>query len=364
MPTLLKTTKWVQAFKSGNHTSSNGQAGTYTQADLEELTDAVNASLSDGTHRIPAVLGHPEHDDPAYGWVEQAKLIGKDLFVKFKDVVSDLADAVNSKQYQSISVRLYPREHPNNPTPGKLNLGHVGFFGACQPAIKGMKAVELKEIPTDLISYDFSAKELDFGGTYFSYSVFGDIAMMFANFREYLIEKSGMEVADKVTPRYLIDSITMTAGADGFFIPEEDDEEDEGEPYSEAQMNLQEMEQALKKIGYAVVKESPSTDSLKKKLIENIASFQELESATDLQIAEALGIADFGILKQKSQDHKDLTEAAKLLGIEESELKKLVTKEPSKDDSAKFATKRDLSDLVSEIATVQTKLDSFIKAKV
>jgi hypothetical protein len=363
MPTLLKSTKWVHAFKSGNHTSSNGHAGTYTQADLEELTDAVNASLSEG-HRIPAVLGHPEHDDPAYGWVEQAKLIGKDLFVKFKDVISDLADAVNNKQYQSISVRLYPREHPNNPTPGKLNLGHVGFFGACQPAIKGMKAVELKEIPTDLMSYDFSSKELDFGGTYFSYSVFADIATMFANFREYLIEKSGMEVADKVTPRYLIDSITMTAGAEGFFIPEEDDDEDESEPYSEAEMNLQEMEKSLKKMGYAVVKESPSPDSLKKKLIESITTFQESEGATDLQIGEALGIADFAVLKQLKPEQKDLSEAAKLLGLDESELKQLVAKKPSKDDSAKFATKRDLSDLVSEIATVQTKLDSFIKAQV
>jgi hypothetical protein len=308
------------------------------------------------------VLGHPEHDDPAYGWVEQAKQVGKDIYVKFKDVISDLADAVNKKQYQSISVRLYPREHPNNPTPGKLNLGHVGFFGACQPAIKGMQVVELKEIPNNLIGYDFSAKELDFGGTYFSYSVFQDVATLFANFREYLIEKSGMETADKITPRYLIDSISMTAGRDGFYIPEEDD--DEVEPYSEAEMNLQEMEETLKKNGYTVVKGAPSPDSLKKKLIESIATFQESEGATDAQIAEALGISDIGILKQRKPDQKDLSEAAKLLNLDELELKKLVTKEPEKEDSSKFATKRDLSDLVAEIATVQRSLDSFIKAKV
>lgn len=367
----LKTTKWVQVFKAGKHTSSSGEEGTYTENDLEELTNAVNESVANGDHRVPAVLGHPKHDEPAYGWVDEAKRIGGDLFVKFKDIANDLADAVNEKKYQSISIRLYPREHPNNPTPGKLNLGHVGFFGAVQPAIKGMKPVELGELNDGLLSFSFSETQLEYGGRYFSYYIFGDIANVFRQFREYLIEQDGIATADRIVPGYVVDSLARTSGMEGFSIPDEEAKENHKTiPYKEADVDLAEAIATLEAQGYGI---QPPEQNMKTRLFGMISEFQEAEGLSDAQISEALGIkeADFMAMGQKKPKAKNMEEAAKLLGLSPQKLQEMMgseqankTSQPEKDmEEAKFATKENLSDLLSEIATVQLQLNKLSKVK-
>lgn len=119
----------------------NGEIVEFINEDLQEISDAFTEAQT-ANHRVPAVLGHPQHDDPAYGWLSRVKREGGKLWGKFADVTQDLAEWVKEGKYRSISPRIYPREHPANPTPGRLNLAHIGFLGALQPAAKGMQAVE------------------------------------------------------------------------------------------------------------------------------------------------------------------------------------------------------------------------------
>ena len=52
----------IELFRAGDP----GPTGRYTEKDL----DRVVASYDPKLHQAPVVIGHPEHDKQAYGWVE------------------------------------------------------------------------------------------------------------------------------------------------------------------------------------------------------------------------------------------------------------------------------------------------------
>jgi hypothetical protein len=52
---------------------------------------------------------------------------------------------VKAGAYKKVSASFYPKDHPNNPTPGVYALRHVGFLGAQPPAVKGLKPTEFAE---------------------------------------------------------------------------------------------------------------------------------------------------------------------------------------------------------------------------
>lgn len=55
----------LQIFKAGTHTASSGQTLTFSAADLA----ATAAAYDPAAFSAPLVVGHPELDKPAYGWV-------------------------------------------------------------------------------------------------------------------------------------------------------------------------------------------------------------------------------------------------------------------------------------------------------
>jgi hypothetical protein len=76
---------WVEAFRSGTHTDSDGDTKNWTNDDIKTIADKYNASNdTDNPERriAPVVIGHPTHDAPAYGWNEKAKAIGGVLKLK------------------------------------------------------------------------------------------------------------------------------------------------------------------------------------------------------------------------------------------------------------------------------------------
>lgn len=189
------TTKRLQIFRAGRHTDMAGQTHDFTDADLAEIA----ASYSRQTYAAPLVIGHPQLDAPAYGWVDQVVREGSVLEAVPADVEPQFAASVNAKRYPRISVALWPRSHPNNPTPGKLSLRHVGFLGATPPAVHGLAPAQFSDGGVGYMEFSST-------GTALSY-----VSDAFRRLRDWLIGKEGLEAADQNLPSWQIDAIAELA---------------------------------------------------------------------------------------------------------------------------------------------------------
>jgi len=122
--------KGVEVFRAGDHVDSAGRPHTFTEVDLDRI-----AAYDPARHEAPLVIGHPEHNAPAYGWVDRVYREGTVLKADFKDVAPEFADLVKAGRFKKRSISLYPGG----------DLRHVGFLGAVPPAIKGLKDVQFAE---------------------------------------------------------------------------------------------------------------------------------------------------------------------------------------------------------------------------
>jgi hypothetical protein len=119
--------QWIEAFKTGTHTDNQGQTKTVTIADLDHMVEKYDP-IKNGA---PIVIGHPQSNAPAYGWVEALKRIGETLYFKAWYVTPEFTEMVKAGLFKKRSVSLYPDG----------TLKHIGFFGAMPPAIRGMKDI-------------------------------------------------------------------------------------------------------------------------------------------------------------------------------------------------------------------------------
>lgn len=133
----------LHIFKPGTHTAMSGMKREFTAADLAASAAAYDPAL----HEAPIVVGHPQHDMPAYGWVQRVLHSEGDghnppgLYAQVGQVNADFADMVAAGAFKKISAAFYPPDAPSNPKPGVFYLRHVGFLGAQPPAIKGLAQV-------------------------------------------------------------------------------------------------------------------------------------------------------------------------------------------------------------------------------
>lgn len=191
--------KPIDIFRSGNHTDSQGRAFSFTDADLE----AVAAQYDPALHEAPIVVGHPKQDAPAYGWVKSVTFKGGHLVAEPQNVEPQFAELVKDRRFGKVSAAFYSPHHPNNPTPGKYYLKHVGFLGAAAPAVKGLKSIEFAD-DQDVIQFDDA-------GTIRAAWGFDTIASIFRAIRESIIADKGIEAADAVVPSWRIDTISEAA---------------------------------------------------------------------------------------------------------------------------------------------------------
>ncbi len=122
---------WIEIFKTGTWTDSNGVVRHWTEEDLEKIV----ARYDPRRHEAPVVIGHPTHDAPAWGWVEKLRRDGGVLLAKLRDLVPEFVDWVKKGLYKKRSISLYP----------DFTLRHVGFLGAMPPAVKGLRNVRFEE---------------------------------------------------------------------------------------------------------------------------------------------------------------------------------------------------------------------------
>lgn len=137
-------------FRAGRHTAVDGRQVDVSPADLAEIARNYDAA-NDGA---PLVVGHPQIDAPAYGWVQQLRVEGDVLLAQPHQVAPEFAEAVNAGRYKKISASLYMPNTPGNPKPGQFYLRHVGFLGAAAPAVKGLPAASFAE--GDSVTVEFA----------------------------------------------------------------------------------------------------------------------------------------------------------------------------------------------------------------
>ena len=116
---------WIEVFRAGKHTDSSGRTKEFSRADLDKTV----AQYKPDEHEAPVVIGHPQDNGPAYGWVEGVKRDGGMLLAKFKQVEPAFEEMLAAGRFKKRSISLYPDG----------SLRHVGFLGAQPPAIKGLK---------------------------------------------------------------------------------------------------------------------------------------------------------------------------------------------------------------------------------
>jgi hypothetical protein len=212
--------KGIEVFRAGLQTDSDGNSKVWTIPELDEFVEAYNDAASKA-HKAPAIpapiqIGHEE--DPvfqqhgSYGWVEKAYRQGDTVLVDYTKVDPAFAEMVNNGTYLHRSISLYPREHPGNPTPGRLNIRHVAYVR--YPAIKGLAEHSFSEPDGGgYINFSFPSQEtLDYATVGVSvFNALGAIANLMARQRERVIEMEGLERADEDFPEDLINMIRSEA---------------------------------------------------------------------------------------------------------------------------------------------------------
>jgi hypothetical protein len=117
--------QWTEIFRAGTY----GAKGNYTNDDLDKMVANFNAS-----DQVPIVVGHPQNDAPAWGWISEVKRNADVLLGKVGELHKDFAAAIAEKKFKNRSVRILR-------TDAGPKLLHLGFLGAALPQVAGLKQV-------------------------------------------------------------------------------------------------------------------------------------------------------------------------------------------------------------------------------
>lgn len=136
--------QWLEMFRTGNY----GDKGNFSNEDLDQMVSNFDPSY----HEPPVVIGHPEHDSPAYAWVEGLKRSGDTLLGKLKQVDPQFEEMVKTGRFEKRSLSLYQ-------TPNGWMVRHVGFLGAKPPEINGLTNPVFKEGRSCIVEINFSESQ-------------------------------------------------------------------------------------------------------------------------------------------------------------------------------------------------------------
>lgn len=202
---------WVEAFKVGKVTDMAGVEHDFSEADLEDLNEGIHEQLKAG-YQPPMVKGHPKVDDPRVGSVVDSKVENGVLKVKLDDVSNDFAEEVKKGGFKYLSASVYSNL--------KKGLRHLGALGAHAPAMKGMAPLCFGEGMFAEADKGVTEQDVCMFAESFAWdrlvpaSVFerliwklGSLGSLFRSQREQLIEKEGIEAADKIIPEYAVKDI-------------------------------------------------------------------------------------------------------------------------------------------------------------
>jgi len=193
MPTTEPLKARIEVFRPGTFKPMGGEPISYSAADLRAIADAYDPDAAPA----PVVVGHPDTDAPAFGWVERFdydQTSGR-LYANLHQIDPTFADAVKGGRYKKVSMAFFSPEQGHNPVPGTWYPKHVGFLGAVAPAVSGLKPVKFSaDAPAGAV---FTAS--------FGERGFEETASLLRSLRDFFIEKFGMDDADKALPSYRLE---------------------------------------------------------------------------------------------------------------------------------------------------------------
>lgn len=179
----------IEVFRPGTFTPMAGDPITYSAADLKAVADAYDPA----TAPAPIVVGHPDTDAPAFGWVESFDYDTKAerLFANLHEIEPAFAELVKAGRYKKVSMAFFSPDQDHNPARGTWYPKHVGFLGAAAPAVSGLKNASFAGAAGATFTAAFGAAS--------------QTASIFRRFRDWIIDRDGLEAADKVLPAWEID---------------------------------------------------------------------------------------------------------------------------------------------------------------
>lgn len=203
---LSPETLEVESFRAGTLTSGSGFVHTYTADHVQQLATNINPEKP-----VPVVLGHPDINSPAFGWIKKGAVKIRDgverLVLTLSDMKPEFVGWLKDKHYQNVSVKLWLPNDAHNPYPGEFSLQHLGFLGAAPSAVPDLQIASFS-LPNESEGIEFSfAVDLESRQAW----AFQSIAQALQSLRDQLIEEKGVEKVDELLPRYLIDDIKGAA---------------------------------------------------------------------------------------------------------------------------------------------------------
>lgn len=144
---------WVEAFAAGRHTDAEGKTKDWSDDDIKEIAEKYNAqAATDNPQRriAPVVIGHPQDDSPAYGWIDKAKAAGNKLMLKLTQLQPEFVKSLKMGLYKMRSISLY----------GDNSIRHLGFLGGAQPAVAGLAPFKFSD-SSKYIVYDFKYENIE-----------------------------------------------------------------------------------------------------------------------------------------------------------------------------------------------------------
>ncbi len=195
---MNQLTARIEVFRPGTFTPMQGAPITYSAADLRAVADAYDPD----TAPAPIVVGHPETDAPAFGWVERFDYDARTerLIAHVHQIEPAFAEMVKAGRYRKVSMAFFSPGQPHNPVPGTWYPKHVGFLGAAAPAVSGLKNAAFAGAAGATFTTGFSSG--------------ARTASIFRRLRDWLIERDGLEAADRVLPAWDIDWLEDEDDAD------------------------------------------------------------------------------------------------------------------------------------------------------
>ncbi len=134
---------WIDICRAGTWLDIAGREVTIDETRLDRIV-AEHAAADPA----PVVVGHPEADAPAYGWIESLRRVGDRLQATLRDIAPAFREAVEAGRYAGRSIALHGD-----------TLRHLGFLGGRAPAVPGLAPTCFASAPETVIAFADGAAE-------------------------------------------------------------------------------------------------------------------------------------------------------------------------------------------------------------